>query len=111
MSGRPHDFLRKLALSVGSVLARSLPRVGMPAAMTYRYTDKAPRDGVERRADAVTADVVQVGIVFMDVFGRDNAEAYFWTAAIEPDVYRRILAGRFRSMARGGDPDPESVPA
>jgi pimeloyl-ACP methyl ester carboxylesterase len=69
----------------------------------------AARDG-ERRMDAVTADVVQIGILFMTVFGAANAEAYLWTAGIHPAVARRILDGPFRRRC-GPEPDRESVPA
>jgi hypothetical protein len=99
MTGPWHGRLRKLARRAGTVLARLLPGA---EAMTRRGAD-------ERRADAVTADVVQVGIFFMHVFGRDNAEAFFCTAEIEPAVYRRILAGRFRRMVDGGDAESEGV--
>jgi len=104
MSGAWHDCIRKRAQSVGLALARWLVLAGMPDAMTRHARN-------ERRADLVTADVVQVGVCFMSVFGADTAEAYFSTAAIAPAVYRRIVAGRFRRMARRGDPEPESVPA
>lgn len=106
-----HGRLRNLALSAGSVLARRLARVHGTWTMTRRATGEPPRGGFERRIDAVSADIVQVGIVFMGVFGRDNAEAFFRTADVGPAVYRRIIAGRYRRAVRGGDPEPESVPA
>ena len=69
------------------------------------------RGGIERRVDAVTADVIQVGIIFLHVYGRDNADAFFLTADIVPTVYRRIIAGQFRRTVRGADPEPEGIPA
>lgn len=65
----------------------------------------------ERRMDATTADVVQVGIYFMRVFGRNNAEAYFHCTDIEPAVYRRVIAGQFRMVCSGRGPESEPVPA
>jgi hypothetical protein len=106
-----HGRLRHIALSTGSVLARRLAQVCGSDAMTLRASSEPPRGGIERRVDAITADVVQVGIVFMTVFGRDNADAFFRVADIDPAVYRRIIAGRFRRVGRGGDPEPESMPA
>lgn len=111
MSGTWHDRLRIFAVSAGAALARRLAHTLGADAMTHRAAG-LPRDrGRERRVDAFTADVVQVGIVFMKVFGQDNAEAFFRTANIGPAVYRRIIAGRFRATVRGGDPESESVPA
>jgi len=69
------------------------------------------RDMTERRTDATTADVVQVGICYMRVFGRANAEAYFHCTEIEPAVYRRVIAGRFRAAPTGRGPESEPVPA
>ena len=106
-----HGRLRNLASSAGSVLARRLARAHGTWAMTRRTAGEPPRGGLERRVDAVRADVVQVGIVFMGVFGRAHAEAFFRTADVGPAVYRRILAGRYRRAVRGGGTEPESVPA
>jgi hypothetical protein len=69
------------------------------------------RGSAERRTDAFTADMIQVGIFFMNVFGRGNAEAFFLAAGIEPAVYRRVVAGRFRAAAQDGDADTQGVPA
>lgn len=85
--------------------------VDSPVAVTHYDGDRSARGGIERRADAFTADVIQIGIAFMQVIGRDNAETFFLTAGIAPAVYRRIIAGRFRAGARDGDADPQGVPA
>jgi hypothetical protein len=61
--------------------------------------------------DATRADIVQVGIYFMRVFGRANAEAYFHCTDIEPAVYRRVIAGRFRKTPSERGPESEPVPA
>ena len=81
------------------------------ATTTMTHHDGLRRDMTERRLDAATADVVQVGICFMRVFGRDNAEAYFHGTEIEPAVYRRVIAGRFRAAPAGRGPESEPVPA
>jgi hypothetical protein len=111
MSRPWHGRIREIALSAGTVFARVLGRMGMPDTMTHRDTEASRRRRLERRADAFTADVIQVGVCFMLVFGRANAEAFFSTAGIEPAVYRRIVAGQFRRFSPGGDPASEGVPA
>ncbi|KQY00803.1 hypothetical protein ASD28_10430 [Massilia sp. Root133] len=103
--------MRKIALVAGSALASSWVRIRAADVMTYRDTVHPARGGIERRVDAVTADVIQVGIIFMNVYGRGNADAFFLTADIVPTVYRRIIAGRFRRTVHGADPEPESTPA
>jgi hypothetical protein len=110
MSRQWHGRIRELTLSAGSVLFRLRALVPLPDAVTHRDTWAPPRGGLERRADAFTADVVQVGVMFMLVFGRRNAETFFATAGIEAAVYRRIIAGRFRRLMPGGDPASEGVP-
>jgi len=37
----------------------------------------------------------------MRVFGRDNAEAYFYGTDIDPLVYHRVISGRYRRMPSG----------
>jgi hypothetical protein len=106
-----HGRIRELALSAGPVLARLLGVARTPDAIMHRDKGASPRGGLERRADGFTADVIQVGVTFMLVFGRGNAEAFFATAGIEPAVYRRIIAGKFRRLSPGRDPESESVPA
>jgi hypothetical protein len=83
----------------------------MRTSKTMTHHDDLRRDITERRMDATSADIVQVGICFMRVFGRDNAEAYFHCTDIEPAVYRRVIAGRFRTPPSGRGPEPEPVPA
>lgn len=108
MNGGWHVFIRAVARSSATVLARSLVPARVLDAMIRR--DAAmPHGDAERRTDALTADFVHVGILFMHVFGRDNAEVYFLASDIEPAVYRRIIDGRFRKMGRGGDPESDSV--
>jgi hypothetical protein len=111
MSGRRLGRLRNIASVAGSGLARSWARLWAAHAMTHRDTADRARGGIERRVDAVTADVIQVGIIFLHVYGRDNADAFFLTADIVPTVYRRIIAGQFRRTVRGADPEPEGIPA
>ena len=94
----------------GPVLSWLRALVHPPYAVTHRDGLALPGGGLERRADAFTADVVQVGVMFMLVFGRGNAEAFFGTAGIEPAVYRRIIAGRFRRLMPGNEPESEGVP-
>ena len=111
MSERRHGRLRNIASVAGSGLARSWARLWAAHAMTHRDTADPARGGIERRVDAVTADVIQVGVIFLTVYGRDNADAFFLTADIVPTVYRRIIAGQFRRTVRGADPEPDGIPA
>ena len=111
MSSPWHGRIRQLALSAGPALSRVLGGARTPDPMTHRDQEISRRGGLERRADGFTADVIQVGVCFMLVFGRVNAAAFFATAGIEPAVYRRIIAGHFRRFPRGGDRESEGVPA
>lgn len=111
MSRPRQGRLRDIASVAGFALVKSWARLWAAEAMTHRDTAGPARRGIERRVDAVTADVIHVGIVFMNVYGRDNADAFFLTAEIAPTVYRRVVAGRFRRIVRGADPEPESMPA
>ena len=54
------------------------------------------------------ADLVDVGIIFMRVFGRDRAWDYFRHTVIEPEVSWRVI----RARSRGSPPevDPERGP-
>ena len=78
--------------------------------MTHRDARNSPLQGAERRVDAVTADVVEVGLLYVDVFGRSNAEAYFAATDVAPAVYRRVVRGTFRRPDRGHDSGAELVP-
>jgi hypothetical protein len=70
---------------------------------------RAYRKRPERRQDIVTADLVDIGLMFADVFGRDRGEVYFRTSVVEPAVYRRVLRGPSRQpMERDGAGDPAS---
>jgi hypothetical protein len=79
--------------------------------MATRDRNGARRVRVERRVDAATADFVDVGILYMEVFGRSCGEAFFDGADIAPAVYGRIIRGPCRRIAPGGDTESESVPA
>jgi hypothetical protein len=101
--------IRNAERLVGSAFTHSLFFMRTPKTMNHH--DGLRRDMAERRMDATTADLVQVGICFMRVFGSENAEAYFHCTDIEPAVYRRVIAGRFRLTSSGRGPEAEPVPA
>jgi len=101
-------FVRNAERLAGSAFSHPLFFMRTP---TMPHHDGLRRDMTERRMDATTADMVHVGICFMRVFGRNNAEAYFHCTDIEPAVYRRVLAGRFRMASPGRGPESEPVPA
>jgi hypothetical protein len=104
-------LFRTFTLAARAALARLRRNVHRADAVTHHDAGRSARAGIERRADAFTADLIQIGISFMKVFGRENAEAFFLTAGIEPAVYRRVIAGRFRMVAPDGDADTQGVPA
>lgn len=57
--------------------------------------------GVDRRKDHTTAAIVDIGLVFMRVFGRDKGWAFFSSTLIEPEVCWRVM----RDRTRGSPPD------
>lgn len=57
--------------------------------------------GVDRRKDHATAAIVDVGVIFMRVFGRENGWIFFSGTVIEPEVCWRVI----RDRARGSPPD------
>ena len=73
----------------------SLPpgRTSMP-----HYSFKDAHWEPERRKDDAMADLVDVGLLFVRVFGRDRGFAYFQCTVVEPHVYRRVLLGRHRGF-------------
>jgi hypothetical protein len=70
--------------------------------------------GVDRRKDTAMADLVEVGLLFMRVFGRENGWDYFRTTVVEPEVAWRLLRHRWRGsppdvnpeQTRDGSPGP-----
>lgn len=79
--------------------------------MTHSCKHELARTSDERRTDMLTADIVQIGVYFLEVYGKCNAEAFFMGTDIPPAVYRRVIGGRFRSRKPGGDVKHEHVPA
>lgn len=57
----------------------------------------------DRRVDLITADIIDIGMLFAKVFGRHHAENYFRCTVVEPHVYRRILLGQARGRPGPGD--------
>lgn len=50
----------------------------------------------ERRTDQIMADVVEVGLLFVDVFGGNCGLSFFACTIVAPHVYHRVLSGRYR---------------
>lgn len=70
---------------------------------------RAHRHRPDRREDTLTADLVDIGLMFVDVFGRHRGETYFRATVIEPAVYRRVLLGPCRTpLLRDGSEDTVS---
>jgi hypothetical protein len=61
--------------------------------------------GVNRRKDNATADIVEIGLVFMRVFGNGRGWSFFRGTLIPPEVCWRVM----RCRTRGSPPeiDPE----
>lgn len=83
----PTDSVDLLLAEIEQQLARSVPnrRAWFP------------------REDAVTADLIDVGLLFVEVFGQHRGENFFKCTIVQPHVYRRVLLGPARKTARGGD--------
>jgi hypothetical protein len=64
--------------------------------MFLRKRANAVPPAADRRHDQTTADLVEVGLLFVGVFGRDKGLAYFACTAIYPHVYQRVLLGPCR---------------
>jgi hypothetical protein len=77
--------------------------------MTHPRRHESGRTSAERRTDILTADIVQIGIYFLEVYGKCNAEAFFMGTDVPPTVYRRVIGGQFRTRKAGGDAEHEHV--
>jgi hypothetical protein len=67
--------------------------------------DDELRHGVDRRKDHATAAIVDIGLLFMRVFGSERGWSFFRGTVIEPAVCWRVM----RRRTRGAPPeiDPE----
>jgi hypothetical protein len=59
----------------------------------------------DRRKDQVMADLVDVGLLFVDVFGRERGLSFFRCTIVAPHVYQRVLLGTHRLPQPLADPD------
>jgi hypothetical protein len=59
----------------------------------------------ERRWDYLSADLVDVGLTFADVYGFDKGEDFFICTVVAPHVYRRVLLGPRRRRNTDSLPD------
>lgn len=85
---------------------REAPALQDGAPMSRR---RAYRNRIDRRQDGITADLVDIGLMFADVFGPYCGESYFRTSVVKPAVYRRVLLGPCRlPMTRDDAGDPAS---
>ena len=51
----------------------------------------------ERRRDQVSADIVDVGLIYIAVFGPSHGLSYFKCTIVQPHVYCRVVLGERRS--------------
>lgn len=54
------------------------------------------------------ADLVQVGIMFMKIFGRDKGLNFYKSTEIPPGIYERVVAGLYRGTGPYDKFDPLS---
>jgi hypothetical protein len=59
----------------------------------------------DRRKDWVMADLVDVGLLFMQVFGRERGLSFFRCTIVAPHVYQRVLLGTHRLPQPADDRD------
>lgn len=55
---------------------------------------------LERRRNRLCADLVDVGLLYIEVFGSERGLTYFKCTIVPPHVYCRVLLGDYR----GGRP-------
>ena len=60
--------------------------------------------GVNRRKDLATADIVEIGLLFMRVFGNDKGWSFFRGTLIQPEVCWRVM----RHRTRGSPPEVDA---
>lgn len=71
-----------------------------------RHSQRLRRSALpDRRRDPMMADLVDVGLTFAGVFGRESGLAYFRTTTVAPFVYERVLLGKYRQTNPSQDPD------
>jgi hypothetical protein len=59
----------------------------------------------DRRKDQVMADLVEIGLLFTDVFGRERGASFFRCTIVAPHVYQRVLLGGHRRHGPREEPD------
>jgi len=60
----------------------------------------------ERRIDTATADIIEVGLMFMKIFGRNKGRNYFVKTSIQPSTYDRVIVGLHRGTGPRINDDP-----
>jgi hypothetical protein len=63
--------------------------------------------GVNRRKDHATADIVEIGLLFMRVFGNDKGWSFFRGTLIQPEVCWGVMRRRTRGSPPEIDPERE----
>ena len=61
--------------------------------------------GVNRRKDQATADIVDIGLMYMRAFGSEKGWTFFRDTLIEPEVCWRVM----RSRTRGAPPEVDPL--
>jgi len=64
--------------------------------MSGQKSARTPGSRIDRRRDRLTADFVDVGVLFVAVFGVVHGENFFRNTFVAPSVYRRVLRGSRR---------------
>lgn len=61
---------------------------------------------VERRKDLATADFIQIGLMYMKIFGRSKGANFFKKSHVKPRTYTRVVAGLHRGTGPRQANDP-----
>lgn len=59
----------------------------------------------ERRRDEIMSDVVDIGVIFVDVFGPATGLTFFQCTIVAQHVYERVLLGPRRRVRQRRKPD------
>ena len=73
--------------------------------MSLRVDGTPPAVLPDRRRDQVMADLVEVGLLFVRVYGHERGLGFFRCTIVAPHVYQRVLLGPHRQAQPQGDPD------
>lgn len=78
-------------------------------ALMTSMQNKTTSKMAERRKDFATADFIQVGLIYIKIFGRAQGASFFRKSHIKQRTYRRIITGLHRGVGPKQSFDPTQV--